>query len=152
MCSDDLEYLSTLASLPAQQTAFEYLIGSWKRLNAIRTAFVKKVGCDESFYSSNVNFVKGYPPLETQKGLELLEKIRHLVVSYTGLNLQEPEMFSQPEGYVVTLHMDNPYPGYIAVDQLAHRNLSLLSCPSRRCQHHSFRRRLLAQIRLLHPT
>ncbi|KAF8340032.1 ubiquitin elongating factor core-domain-containing protein, partial [Amanita rubescens] len=80
--TDDLYCLSTLASLPAQQTAFEYLVGSWKRFNSARTAFKKK----------------GYPPLDTQKGLELLEKIRHLVLTYVGLNLQNPEMFSQPEG------------------------------------------------------
>ncbi|KAK2465341.1 hypothetical protein APHAL10511_002695 [Amanita phalloides] len=80
--TDDLEYLPVLVSLPAQQTAFEYLVGCWKRLNDTRTAFVKK----------------GYSPLETQKGLELLERIRHLVISYAGLTLQEPEMFTQPEG------------------------------------------------------
>ncbi|KAF8631028.1 hypothetical protein AX15_002639 [Amanita polypyramis BW_CC] len=79
---DDLEYLPVLASLPAQQTAFDYLVGCWKRLNATRTVFLKK----------------GYPPLETQSGLDLLEKIRHLVISYAGLTLQHPEMFTQPEG------------------------------------------------------
>ncbi|KIL63235.1 hypothetical protein M378DRAFT_79950 [Amanita muscaria Koide BX008] len=83
--TDDLEYMTVLASLPPQQTAFEYLIGCWKRLNATRAAFIKK----------------GHPPLGTQNGLELLEKIRHLVVSYAGLTLQEPEMFTQPEGRVV---------------------------------------------------
>ncbi|PFH54088.1 hypothetical protein AMATHDRAFT_136414 [Amanita thiersii Skay4041] len=83
--TDDLDYLSVLASLPPQQTAFEYLVGCWKRVNSTRSAFIKR----------------GYPPLSTQNGLELLEKIRHLVISYAGLTLQEPEMFTQPPGQVV---------------------------------------------------
>ena len=32
--------------------------------------------------------------------MELLEKIRELVISYAGLTLQEPEMFPQPTGFV----------------------------------------------------
>jgi hypothetical protein len=40
--SDDLEYLPALVSLPPI-TMFEYLIGSWKRLNAARSALMKKV-------------------------------------------------------------------------------------------------------------
>lgn len=32
-----------LASLPAQQTVFEYLVGCWKRLNSARAAVLKKV-------------------------------------------------------------------------------------------------------------
>ncbi|KIK52087.1 hypothetical protein GYMLUDRAFT_50156 [Collybiopsis luxurians FD-317 M1] len=80
--TDDLEYLPVLASLPPQQTIFEYLVGSWKRLNASRTALIKK----------------GYPPVETQNALSKLDKVRDLVISYAGLTLQEPEMFPQPSG------------------------------------------------------
>lgn len=40
---DDLEYLAVIASLPPQQTVFEYLVGCWKRLNASRSALLKKV-------------------------------------------------------------------------------------------------------------
>ncbi|KAG6816241.1 hypothetical protein H0H87_007478 [Tephrocybe sp. NHM501043] len=72
--SDDLEYLPVLASLPAQQTTFEYLVGAWKRVNAIKSALVKKAP------------------------LVRLEKLRELIISYTGLTLQEPEMFPQPSG------------------------------------------------------
>ena len=38
--------------------------------------------------------------MDTQNALDRLEKIRELVISYTGLTLQEPEMFPQPSGYV----------------------------------------------------
>ncbi|KAI0333659.1 ubiquitin conjugation factor E4 [Cubamyces sp. BRFM 1775] len=80
--SDDLEFLPVLASLPPQQTVFEYLIGCWKRLNAARSDLMKK------------NIV----PVDQQRALQLLDKLRDLVVSYTGLTLQEPEMFPQPSG------------------------------------------------------
>ncbi|EAU86067.1 ubiquitin conjugation factor E4 [Coprinopsis cinerea okayama7 len=80
--SDDLEYLPVLVSLPAGQTVFEYLVGSWKRLNAARTALTRR----------------GYPPVDTQNALTKLEKIRELIISYAGFTLQEPEMFPQPSG------------------------------------------------------
>ena len=35
-------------------------------------------------------------PLEQQQALDVLEKLRDLIISYTGLTLQEPEMFPQP--------------------------------------------------------
>jgi hypothetical protein len=41
--SDDLEYVAVIASLPSQQTVFEYLVGCWKRLNSERAALLKKV-------------------------------------------------------------------------------------------------------------
>jgi ubiquitin conjugation factor E4 B len=80
--TDDLEYLPVVASLPPQQTTFEFLVGSWKRLNAARTALIKK----------------GYTPIDTQNALAKLDKLRELVISYAGLTLQEPEMFPQPPG------------------------------------------------------
>lgn len=40
---DDLEYLPVVASLPAQQTVFEYLVGCWKRVNIARSTLQKKV-------------------------------------------------------------------------------------------------------------
>ncbi|KAI0670862.1 ubiquitin conjugation factor E4 [Trametes maxima] len=78
--SDDLEFLPVLASLPAQQTVTEYLVKSWKRLNAARSALLRK----------------NYVPLEQQQGIVALDKLRDLIISYTGLTLQEPEMFPQP--------------------------------------------------------
>ncbi|KIJ62650.1 hypothetical protein HYDPIDRAFT_41789 [Hydnomerulius pinastri MD-312] len=79
--SDDLDYVAVLASLPAQMTVFEYLVGCWKRLNSARANLLKK---------SPVN--------ETQQASAVLDKIRDLLISYAGLSLQEPEMFPQPLG------------------------------------------------------
>ncbi|KAF8073720.1 ubiquitin conjugation factor E4 [Lyophyllum atratum] len=80
--SDDLEYLPVLASLPANETTFEYLVGAWKRVNARRSALIKM----------------GYSAPDTQAALTRLERLRELIVSYAGLTLQEPEMFPQPSG------------------------------------------------------
>ncbi|KAF7365176.1 U-box domain-containing protein [Mycena venus] len=82
MSSDDLDFLPVLASLPPQQTTFEYLVGCWKRLNSARSALMKKA----------------YSPVDVQNALNRLEKVRELIISYTGLTLQEPEMFPQPSG------------------------------------------------------
>ncbi|KAI6129728.1 ubiquitin elongating factor core-domain-containing protein [Pisolithus croceorrhizus] len=79
--SDDLEYVPVLASLPAQMTVFEYLVGCWKRLNKARNDLLRR-----------------NPVKEMQQASVLLEKIRGLVISYAGLNLQDPEMFPQPQG------------------------------------------------------
>ncbi|KAI0823925.1 ubiquitin conjugation factor E4 [Trametes gibbosa] len=83
--SDDLEYLPVLASLPSQQTVFEYLVKCWKRLNAVKSALLKK----------------NYVPLEQQRAMDVLDKLRDLVVSYTGLTLQDPAMFPQPSGKIL---------------------------------------------------
>ncbi|KAJ7134672.1 ubiquitin elongating factor core-domain-containing protein [Mycena epipterygia] len=80
--TDDLDFLPVLASLPSQQTTFEYLVGCWKRLNSARSALMKKA----------------YSPVDVQNALNRLEKVRELIISYTGLTLQEPEMFPQPSG------------------------------------------------------
>ncbi|KAJ7288279.1 ubiquitin conjugation factor E4 [Mycena rebaudengoi] len=80
--TDDLEFLAVLASLPPQQTTFEYLVGCWKRLNFARSALMKKA----------------YSPVDVQNALNRMEKVRELIISYTGLTLQEPEMFPQPTG------------------------------------------------------
>jgi hypothetical protein len=58
----------------------------------------------QSFVSENIALIlkfnsKAYPPLEKERAVAILEKVRDLVVSYTGLTLQEPEMFPQPTGY-----------------------------------------------------
>lgn len=103
--SDDLDYLPVLASLPPQLTVFEYLVGCWKRINTSRTALLKKV-CSEYLFAlvlASSRTTKGYPPLEMQHAITVLDKIRDLVVSYTGLTLQEPEMFPQPSGLVLIL-------------------------------------------------
>ncbi|KAG1779352.1 ubiquitin elongating factor core-domain-containing protein [Suillus placidus] len=76
--SDDPEYVSVLASLPPQ-SVFEYLVGCWKCINTAKSTLLKK-----------------NPVSETQQATALLDKLRDLIISYTGLNLQEPEMFPQP--------------------------------------------------------
>ncbi|KAJ8582493.1 hypothetical protein M405DRAFT_937743 [Rhizopogon salebrosus TDB-379] len=76
--SDDLEYVSVLASLPSL-SVFEYLVGCWKRINAAKSVLLKKS-----------------PVAETQRATVLLDKLRDLIISYAGLTLQEPEMFPQP--------------------------------------------------------
>ena len=38
---------------------------------------------------------------ELQQAAALLEKANNLIISYAGLNLQEPEMFPQPQGWVL---------------------------------------------------
>ncbi|KAH7885208.1 ubiquitin elongating factor core-domain-containing protein [Phlebopus sp. FC_14] len=90
--SDDLEYLAVLASLPSEMTVFEYLVGCWKRLNSARTSLLKKILTLWSFVQNPVN--------EIQQASTILEKIRDLVISYAGLNLQEPEMFPQPQSRI----------------------------------------------------
>ncbi|KAF8139503.1 ubiquitin elongating factor core-domain-containing protein [Mycena galopus ATCC 62051] len=80
--TDDLDFLPVLASLPPQQTTFEYLVGCWKRVNSARSALMKKA----------------YSPVDVQNALNRLEKVRELIISYAGLTLQEPEMFPQPSG------------------------------------------------------
>lgn len=98
---DDLDYLSVIASLPPQQTAFEYLVGCWKRLNATRYALLKKVGNHASTIEDVLKKGQVYTPVETQAALDILEKLRNLIISYAGLILQEPDMFPQPVGYAI---------------------------------------------------
>lgn len=38
---------------------------------------------------------------ELQQAAALLEKANNLIISYAGLNIQEPEMFPQPQGWVL---------------------------------------------------
>ncbi|KAG2153094.1 ubiquitin elongating factor core-domain-containing protein [Suillus bovinus] len=76
--SDDLEYVTVLASLPPL-SVFEYLVGCWKRINTAKSTLVKK-----------------NPVSETQQAAALLDKLRDLIISYTGLNLQDPDMFPRP--------------------------------------------------------
>ncbi|KLO08673.1 hypothetical protein SCHPADRAFT_908469 [Schizopora paradoxa] len=83
--SDDLDYLPVLASLPQSQTVFEYLVGCWKRQNNVRLSLGKK----------------NYAPQDLQHIISVLDKLRDLTISYAGLVLQEPDMFTQPEGKVV---------------------------------------------------
>ncbi|GLB45696.1 putative ubiquitin elongating factor core [Lyophyllum shimeji] len=69
-----------LASLPAEETTFEYLVGAWRRVNEARAALVQKKDS----------------PSNTRLASERLEKLRGLLISYIGFTLQEPKMFPQP--------------------------------------------------------
>jgi len=55
IASDELDYLPVLVSLPPSQTVFEYLVGCWKRINAARSAIIKKVrGLRSVLYCSQI--------------------------------------------------------------------------------------------------
>jgi ubiquitin conjugation factor E4 B len=93
--------------LNSQQTTFEYLLGCWKRLNAASST-LNKVSEHLVLLAQlvNVRFLQGYSPAENRQAIDILTKIRDLVVSYAGLTLQEPEMFPQPSGYDATVLVD----------------------------------------------
>ncbi|KAH9997987.1 ubiquitin elongating factor core-domain-containing protein [Russula vinacea] len=78
----DDEYRVFLSKVPTDQTVFEYLVGCWKRLNIAKSALLKK----------------GHPPVSIQKALELEERMRHLIISYIGINFQAPDAFYSPAG------------------------------------------------------
>jgi hypothetical protein len=44
--------------------------------------------------------LKGHPPVNIQKALELEEKMRHLIISYIGINFQASDAFYAPAGFV----------------------------------------------------
>lgn len=80
--SDDPEILTVTASLPPNQTVFEYLVGCWRRVNLARSALHKK-----GYNSADADVVKAFG---------VLDQLRDLLVSYAGLTLQDPSMFPQP--------------------------------------------------------
>ncbi|GAA5985530.1 hypothetical protein JCM10908_007012 [Rhodotorula pacifica] len=80
MNDDDFETATVLASLPPNETAFEYLGACWRRERAERFKVVAKKDSDVA---------------EAQKRLAGLSEIKALLVSYIGLVLQDPSMFPQ---------------------------------------------------------
>lgn len=83
--TEDPELLTVLVSLPPLETSLAYLVGCWKRIQAIRIQLSRRP-----------------PPLaDLQRATEILERLRELVISYAGFVLQDPTMFPQPEGVVV---------------------------------------------------
>ncbi|POY75438.1 hypothetical protein BMF94_1509 [Rhodotorula taiwanensis] len=80
MNDDDFEQATVLASLPENQTAFEYLGSCWRRERAERFKVVAKKDSDAD---------------EAQKRLAGLSQIKALLVSYIGLVLQDSTMFPQ---------------------------------------------------------
>ncbi|KAI0322359.1 ubiquitin elongating factor core-domain-containing protein [Amylostereum chailletii] len=81
--SHDEEYQPFLGRIPRDLTVFEYLIGCWKRLNSTKAAIFKR----------------GYPPTDIQGALTLLDNMRHLIISYVGIDLMSPDAFPHPQGY-----------------------------------------------------
>ncbi|KAI5478750.1 ubiquitin conjugation factor E4 B [Pseudohyphozyma bogoriensis] len=81
--SEDPEVVMTIAALPPNETSFGYLGGAWKRERAERYKIV--VGG------------KGKDAEEVKKRVEVLDRLKALVVSYIGLVLLNPEMFPSPD-------------------------------------------------------
>ncbi|PAV17237.1 ubiquitin conjugation factor E4 [Pyrrhoderma noxium] len=78
---DDLDYLPVLASLPENETVLEYFVGCWRRHNSIRNTLGKK----------------NYTPQDSQHIHTVLDKLRDIIISYAGLDLQDPGMFTQTQ-------------------------------------------------------
>ena len=78
--TEDPVELTVLASLPPNQTHFDYLSGCWKRERLERTKLVARQASD---------------PAEATRRLDSLTKVKSLVVSYLGLVLSDPTMFPQ---------------------------------------------------------
>ncbi|KAI0036443.1 ubiquitin conjugation factor E4 [Vararia minispora EC-137] len=78
----DEEYRPFLSRVPKEQTVYEYLVACWKRLNSAKAALLRK----------------GYAPVDVQVALQVLERMRHLIVSYIGIYLMGPDAFPAPPG------------------------------------------------------
>jgi len=77
---------SAISALPDGETPFEYLSGCWKRLGAARSRMLKA----------------NYPKPDVEKMTTTLDSLKDLIISYSGLTLQDPSMFSEPPtGWVV---------------------------------------------------
>jgi len=55
-----------------------------------------------------LNIAQGLPSAVTQQAVNLLDKLRELVVNYIGLALQEPKRFPQPPKWVVSCSSFSP--------------------------------------------
>ncbi|KAI0043444.1 hypothetical protein FA95DRAFT_1563296 [Auriscalpium vulgare] len=78
----DEDYGPFLQHVPRDLTVFEYLVGCWKRLEIAKIALTKK----------------GYAPADLQQAHELEEKMHHLIISYVGIYLTNPDAFPAPTG------------------------------------------------------
>lgn len=76
---DDGEMLTVIASLPANQTTFEYLVGAWRRARG-QAVQLNKID---------------YSAADKQRGMSIISKLKELLLSYIGLALQDPTMFIQ---------------------------------------------------------
>lgn len=76
--------VTVLAGLPAELTNLEYLVGCWRRWHAERSRFGNPKQVNE----------------ETTKRSQSLDFIKQKILEGIGLQLQEPELFPQPSGFV----------------------------------------------------
>ncbi|TIB05941.1 hypothetical protein E3P96_00778 [Wallemia ichthyophaga] len=90
---DDAEMLTVIASLPANQTTFEYLVGAWRRARG------------QALQLSKIN----YSQSDKDRGMALINKLKDLLLSYIGLTIQDATMFVQtsekPSGAVEFLQI-----------------------------------------------
>lgn len=66
--------------MPEGETVFEYLTGCWKRLNAVNRDMSRL----------------GYSKEEKGKWHEAYNELKRLIISYSGMTLEDPTMFPQP--------------------------------------------------------
>lgn len=66
--------------MPEGETVFEYLTGSWKRLNSANRELSKLA----------------YSKEEKAKWHEAYTELKRLIISYSGMTLEDPTMFPQP--------------------------------------------------------
>jgi ubiquitin conjugation factor E4 B len=83
--SEDPEILPVIASLPLEQTTFEYLVSCWQQINSARIALHKRSAQDSKDAST------------ISKADAVLDQLRDLVISYAGFTLQDPTIFPQPK-------------------------------------------------------
>lgn len=73
-------------------TSFEYLTGCWKRLQTTKTMVVRR----------------GYSQADVASAMPVINKLKELIISYAGFSLQDPTMFYQPPGYVISANQVIP--------------------------------------------
>ncbi|SCZ89889.1 BZ3500_MvSof-1268-A1-R1_Chr1-3g01641 [Microbotryum saponariae] len=93
LMTDDPEIITVVASLPENQTPFGYLGGCWKRERAERQKLLsRRVRCKSSH---DVCRSQNLSAADRSARVEVLNKAKALIVSYTGLVLIDPSMFPQ---------------------------------------------------------
>ena len=91
---DDPVTLAVLASIPQQETVFNFLTGCWKRLNTIQLVFNKAVRKAIPTAHHILTRHQSRNREDTAHASALFDRIRELIVSYIGLDMQDPSMFS----------------------------------------------------------
>jgi hypothetical protein len=66
-------------------------------------------------------YYKGHPPVAIQKALGLEEKIRHLIISYIGIDFQAPDAFYTPTGFVSFCYTGSLTYQFRTAKSVAHR-------------------------------